>query len=82
MLTYIVKVEEREGAMSVVGFTDREHATKAEVEVGLRLVEAVTCMAYDMLEEAGNGEMGSAPDKETMERLQEAMFRRFSNRNN
>lgn len=82
MLTYTIKVEEREGATAVIGNIDSSKATEQEKYVGRLFNHAIISMSQCIMEEAGNGEMATAPDEETVRRMQEAMLARFSNRNN
>ena len=82
MLTYTVVIEEREGATSVIGNLDQSKATEQEKYVGRLFNYAILNMSQSIMEEAGNGEMATAPDEETVRRMQAAMFERYSNRNN
>ena len=82
MLTYTITVEEREGAMAVLGHIDGSKATEQEKYVGRLFNYAIIGMSKTIMEATGNGEMATAPDEETVRRMQEAMFERYSNRNN
>jgi len=68
--------------MAVLGHIDGSKATEQEKHVGRLFNYAILNMSQSIMEEAGNGEMATAPDEETVRRMQEAMFERFSNRNN
>ena len=82
MLKYVICVQEKEGATSVIGNIDSSKATEQEKYVGRLFAYAIISMSQCIMEEAGNGELVTAPDEETVRRMQAAMFERFSNRNN
>jgi len=68
--------------MSVIGNIDGSKATEQEKYVGRLFNYAIIGMSQTIMEAAGSGELATAPDEETVRRMQAAMFERFSNRNN